>query len=58
MYTLAVGGDSMNQPGSGGLGAVSIGVSEWIIWLVILVVVVLAVLGIWKLVKVLWMMSG
>ena len=37
--------------GSGGLGAVSIGISETLIGLVILVVVVF---GIWKLAKLLW----
>ena len=37
--------------GSGGLGAVSIGISETLIGLVILAVVLF---GIWKLVKLLW----
>lgn len=37
--------------GSGGLGAVSIGISETLIGLVILVVVLF---GIWKLVKLVW----
>ena len=37
--------------GSGGLGAVSIGLSETLIGLVILVAVVF---GIWKLAKLLW----
>jgi hypothetical protein len=37
--------------GSGGLGAVSIGISETLIGLVILIVVVF---GIWKLAKLVW----
>jgi hypothetical protein len=37
--------------GSGGLGAVSIGISETLIGLVILIVVVF---GLWKLARLLW----
>lgn len=48
----------MNQTGSGGLGAVSIGITEWVIWLAILAVLLLVVLGMWKLVKLLWTMFG
>jgi hypothetical protein len=55
---LVVGGDRMNQTGSGGIGAVSSGISESVIWIAILVVVVLLVLGIWKLAKFLWTMFG
>jgi hypothetical protein len=44
----------MEQAGSGGIGAVSIGISEWIVWLVILIVLLLLVLGAWKLVKLFW----
>lgn len=39
------------MPGSGGLGAVSIGISETLIGLAILVAVVF---GIWKLAKLVW----
>jgi hypothetical protein len=41
----------MNTVGSGGLGAVSIGLSESLIGLLILIVVVF---GLWKLAKLLW----
>ena len=37
--------------GSGGLGAVSVGISESVVWLIILLVVLF---GVWKLVKLLW----
>ena len=48
----------MNQVGSGGLGAVSAGISESVVWLLIALVVALLALGIWKLVKSLWVVSG
>ena len=41
----------MNSVGSGGFGAVSIGISEGLIGLLILVVIVF---GLWKLAKLLW----
>ena len=41
----------MNMEGSGGLGAVSIGISDW---LLILIVVVLVGFGVWKIAKVIW----
>jgi hypothetical protein len=41
----------MQTSGSGGFGAVSVGISEFLIGAVILVIVLL---GIWKLVKLLW----
>lgn len=44
----------MGQDGSGGIGAVSIGISEEIVWLVIGLVAVLLVLGAWKLAKLFW----
>lgn len=37
--------------GSGGLGAVSIGISGW---LLILVVAVLVLFGVWKIAKLIW----
>lgn len=37
--------------GSGGLGAVSIGISGW---LVALVLAVLVLLGVWKIAKLIW----
>ena len=37
--------------GSGGFGAVSIGISGW---LVILVLAVLVVFGVWKIAKLIW----
>ena len=37
--------------GSGGLGAVSIGISDW---LLILVITLLAVFGVWKIAKLIW----
>jgi hypothetical protein len=48
----------MNQVGSGGLGAVSAGISESVVWLLIALVVALLAFGIWKLVKLLWVVSG
>ena len=37
--------------GSGGLGAVSIGISGW---LLILVIALLVVFGVWKIAKLIW----
>ena len=48
----------MNTVGSGGLGAVSAGISESVVWLLIVLVVALLAFGIWKLVKLLWVASG
>ena len=48
----------MNQVGSGGIGAVSAGISEPVVWLLIALVVALLAFGIWKLVKLLWVASG
>ncbi len=41
----------MQSTGSGGLGAVSVGISELLIGLVILLVVLF---GLWKLAKLIW----
>jgi hypothetical protein len=43
----------MNATGSGGLGAVSAGVSELLVWFLLAVAVLFAVLGVWKLIKLL-----
>ena len=40
--------------GSGGLGAVSAGISEWVVWLLLAAVLILVVLGGIKVVKLLW----
>ena len=48
----------MNEVGSGGIGAISVGISEWLVWVLIPVVLALLVLGMWKLVKFLWALSG
>ena len=40
--------------GSGGLGAVSHGISEGVLWLLLLVLLVLVIAGGWKLAKLLW----
>lgn len=48
----------MNQVGSGGLGAVSAGISESVVWLLIALVVALLAFGVWKLVKLLWVVAG
>jgi len=48
----------MNQVGSGGIGAVSVGISHTVVLLVILLLVVLVGVAVWKLVKVLWAMFG
>ena len=48
----------MNHVGSGGIGAVSAGISESVVWLLIALAVALLAFGIWKLVKLLWMVSG
>ena len=44
----------MQNSGSGGLGAVSVGVSETVIGLVILVAILIVLFGLWKLAKLLW----
>jgi len=44
-------GGPMESSGSGGLAAVSVGISETVVGLVLLAVVLL---GLWKLAKVLW----
>ncbi len=48
----------MNEVESGGLGAVSAGISEWLVLSVIVVVLVLVGLGVWRLGKLLWAMFG
>jgi hypothetical protein len=48
----------MNQTGSGGIGAVSIGIAEPVVLLVILAVLVLLGFGLWKLVKLLLAVSS
>ncbi len=48
----------MNETGSGGIGAVSIGIAEPVVLLVILAVLVLLGFGLWKLVKLLLAVSG
>ena len=37
--------------GSGGLGAVSIGISEWVL---ILIAAVVVLFGVWKIAKLIW----
>ena len=44
----------MQSSGSGGLGAVSVGVSEAVIGLVLLVIILVVLFGLWKLAKLLW----
>jgi hypothetical protein len=44
----------MQNSGSGGIGAVSIGLSETVIGLVILVNILVVLFGLWKLAKLLW----
>jgi hypothetical protein len=46
-----IAGRFMQDTGSGGIGAVSIGISETLIGLIVLVIVLVAV---WKLAKILW----
>jgi hypothetical protein len=48
----------MNEVGSGGIGAVSVGISESVVLLVIVLLVLLVAVAGWKLVKVLWAMFG
>ena len=48
----------MNEVGSAGVGAISGGISEWLVWVLIPVVLALLVLGVWKLVKFLWGLSA
>jgi hypothetical protein len=48
----------MNETGSGGVGAVSIGVAEPVVLLVIVAVVLLLGFGLWKLVKLLLAVSS
>jgi hypothetical protein len=48
----------MNEPGSGGFGAVSSGIAEPLVLLLIALALVLLAFGVWKLVKVLWAMFG
>lgn len=47
----------MNEVGSGGIGAVSVGISGPLLLLVILVVAVLLGFGVWKLIKLLLAVS-
>jgi hypothetical protein len=42
----------------GGLGAVSIGIPEWVVWLLVPFVVILVLFGTWKLFKFLWTLSA
>ena len=44
--------------GSGGVGAVSVGIPEWAFWLLVALVLVLVALGAWKLFKFLWALAG
>ena len=46
----------MNEVGSGGIGAVSVGISHPLVIVVILLLVVLVAMTRWKLVKILWAM--
>jgi hypothetical protein len=41
----------MNQIGSGGIGAVSVGVAESIVYVLLFVLIVAGLLGLWKLWK-------
>ncbi len=47
----------MNQVGSGGIGAVSVGISGPLLLLIVLAVVVLLGFGVWKLIKLLLAVS-
>jgi hypothetical protein len=42
----------------GGIGAVSVGISEWLLWLLIPIVIVLLAAGVWKIVKFFWVIGG
>jgi hypothetical protein len=42
--------------GSGGFGAVSVGISEPLVGLILLAVLVIVIVGGWKLAKLLWVM--
>ena len=45
--------------GSGGLGAVSVGIPDWLFLLILFGLVALGLVGIWKLAKIVWaMFSG
>jgi hypothetical protein len=48
----------MNEVGSGGIGAVSVGISHPVVIMVILLLAVLVAITGWKLVKMLWAMLG
>lgn len=48
----------MNEVGSGGIGAVSVGISHPVVIVVILLLVILLALAGWKLLKVLWAIFG
>ena len=48
----------MNEVGSGGIGAVSAGISESIVLAAIVLVILVAAVAGWKLLKVLWAMLG
>jgi uncharacterized membrane protein YtjA (UPF0391 family) len=48
----------MNEVGSGGIGAVSAGISHPLVIVAILLLVVLVAITGWKLVKILWAMLG
>ena len=43
---------------SGGFGAVSVGIPEWLLWLVIPIVIVLLAVGVWNIVKLFWVLGG
>ena len=43
---------------SGGFGAVSVGIPEWLLCLVIPIVIVLLAVGVWKIVKLFWVLGG
>ena len=44
---------------SGGVGAVSAGISESLVFAILLVLIILTLLGVWKLAKIVWaMFSG
>lgn len=45
--------DDMNEVGSGGIGAVSFGISEAVVEVVVLLLLVLLAFGAWKVVKLL-----
>ena len=42
----------------GGIGAVSVGIPEWLLWLLIPLVIVLLAVGVWKIVKLFWVLGG